>query len=69
MKSVNRRRFNKNTMAVIFLSLVFYANAGGMDTGPALVKKTAIFRIDGRLEFVNQDGREILWLRSAGQTY
>ena len=56
MKSVNRGRLNKNTMVVIFLVLAFYANAGGMNSDPAFVKKTATFRNDGRLEFVDHDG-------------
>lgn len=56
MKSVNRSHFNKNTMVIIPLFMLFYANAGSMDTDPAFVKKTAIFRDDGRLEFVNHNG-------------
>lgn len=56
MKSINRSRFNKNTMVVILLFMLFYANAGSMDTDPAFVKKTATFRNDGRLEFVNHNG-------------
>ena len=43
-------------MVVILLFMLFYANAGSMDTDPAFVKKTATFRNDGRLEFVNHDG-------------